>query len=203
MGGIFFGVRYGWEEEKTKFSFRGEHAAMLWEMEFSAPGDNKWTYRGFDGEVGVCHHGDRATLDAALEVVSQYTGVNLDALGSVLDMIMPLGDGHACAMQAYQEHLESEREARVCDDEEDEVLPLLIDAAIDGDIARVQERLDAGDDINETDLEGWTALMYASDEGHSAVVDLLRAAWAREDGIEGDKATHRPEGESPPAFLPN
>lgn len=46
-------------------------------------------------------------------------------------------------------------------------------AASAGDLAKVKELLAAGADINAANTYGGTALAFASDKGHAAVVDLL------------------------------
>lgn len=49
----------------------------------------------------------------------------------------------------------------------------LVTAAKKGDIAAVQESLSKDANINETDSEGFTALMHAANNGHIEVVKLL------------------------------
>jgi ankyrin repeat protein len=48
-----------------------------------------------------------------------------------------------------------------------------IAAAESGDLATIRELLDGGQNVNEADAEGWTALMQAIDEGHLHVVNAL------------------------------
>jgi ankyrin repeat protein len=49
----------------------------------------------------------------------------------------------------------------------------LIDAAADGDMAKVQELLRSGVDINGHARDDWTALTIAAREGHLGIVRLL------------------------------
>ena len=51
-----------------------------------------------------------------------------------------------------------------------------VDAAREGNLARVQEMLAAGTDVDDADPSGWTALMWASYGDHAAVVRALLAA---------------------------
>lgn len=46
-------------------------------------------------------------------------------------------------------------------------------AARSGDVARLREWLDAGNDPNQYDSAGWTPLLWASVRGHADAVDLL------------------------------
>jgi serine/threonine-protein phosphatase 6 regulatory ankyrin repeat subunit B len=54
----------------------------------------------------------------------------------------------------------------------------LVEAARDGNLARVRELLDAGANVNQADNHGDTALMAASRYGHATVVEMLLAAGA-------------------------
>ena len=56
----------------------------------------------------------------------------------------------------------------------------LIDAAKDGDIAKVKEPIKAGVDVNAKSNGGWTALMHAAEEGNTEIVKLLKSAGAKE-----------------------
>jgi hypothetical protein len=66
------------------------------------------------------------------------------------------------------------RSGRAADDPGD----ALRRAAGAGDLAKVQELLAAGVDVNSANAYGGTALAFASDHGHPAVVDLLLARGA-------------------------
>ena len=50
---------------------------------------------------------------------------------------------------------------------------LLMYAASNGDIELVRDLVDKGVDINVTDVNGWSALTYASTYGHSEIVSEL------------------------------
>jgi cytohesin len=52
------------------------------------------------------------------------------------------------------------------------------DAARDGDLAGVQELLDAGADVNAKDNDGWTPLHIAASKNHREIVELLIAKGA-------------------------
>ena len=52
----------------------------------------------------------------------------------------------------------------------------LLNAAREGNIAIVKALLDKGIDVNEKDREGKTALMLATGNGHTEVVELLEHA---------------------------
>lgn len=54
-------------------------------------------------------------------------------------------------------------------------------AATRGDLTRVGELLDQGQDPNELNPTGWTAMMFAAEAGRAAVVTLLRDRGARVD----------------------
>ena len=49
----------------------------------------------------------------------------------------------------------------------------LIAAAKDGDLLRVNELLDKGADVNAMSKEGYTALSFASTEGHTEIAKAL------------------------------
>lgn len=51
-------------------------------------------------------------------------------------------------------------------------LPLL-EAAEDGDLEKLQFLISNGEDINSADDEGYTALMYACNQGHYPIVECL------------------------------
>jgi ankyrin repeat protein len=51
----------------------------------------------------------------------------------------------------------------------------IIEYALVADLKKVEEYIDNGDDINVTNRYGMTALIYASNNGHQAVVELLLA----------------------------
>ena len=55
----------------------------------------------------------------------------------------------------------------------------LIDAAGNGDLAKVKELINAGADMNLKATNGWTALRCARDNGHTEIVNLLKAAGAK------------------------
>ncbi len=56
---------------------------------------------------------------------------------------------------------------------------LLIRASQNGDLNEVMELLKSGIDVNDKDDDGVTALMYATDNGYTEIVELLRRASAR------------------------
>ena len=56
----------------------------------------------------------------------------------------------------------------------------LIDAAKDGDLVKVKELIAAGADVNAKDDDGWTALMYAAEKGYTEIIEILKAAGAKE-----------------------
>ncbi len=51
-------------------------------------------------------------------------------------------------------------------------------AALGGYVEIVQMLIEAGAELNTSDLHGWTALMEAAQKGHLQVVDLLLTAGA-------------------------
>lgn len=51
---------------------------------------------------------------------------------------------------------------------------VLIEAAKDGNMLVLKAALDKGADINAKDKNGWTALMWASKNGHSEIVNFLK-----------------------------
>ena len=56
----------------------------------------------------------------------------------------------------------------------------LINAAMGGHAESVQVLLDSGTDVNAKNNDGTTALMFAEEEGHTEIVELLKKAGARE-----------------------
>jgi ankyrin repeat protein len=56
----------------------------------------------------------------------------------------------------------------------------LITAAEKGDIAVMQTLLAKGADVDVKDNDGVTALMYAAQNGHKHIVELLKKAGAKE-----------------------
>jgi len=64
------------------------------------------------------------------------------------------------------------------------VTPLMI-AAKEGDVSRVKELLEREVQVDQPSKYGWTALMFASWQGHPGVVDVLLAAGADPDVISG------------------
>lgn len=54
----------------------------------------------------------------------------------------------------------------------------LIEAAKAGDISRVQALIDDGEDLEQKDNYGWTALNWAAGHGYLAIVQLLHKAGA-------------------------
>jgi hypothetical protein len=56
----------------------------------------------------------------------------------------------------------------------------LIDAAYNGDLARVKSLIAAKADVNAKTTGGYTALLIASERGYVEVVKLLKQAGARE-----------------------
>jgi hypothetical protein len=65
----------------------------------------------------------------------------------------------------------------------------LVDAARMGDVAKVQDLLDMGVDVNHQDKNGETALMKASSEGHEVVVKVLLAEGAKVNDTTNDGQT--------------
>jgi len=55
---------------------------------------------------------------------------------------------------------------------------ILMHSAAGGDYAKVKRLIEEGADVNAQDKEGWTALMRASQNGHTEVVKLLIEAEA-------------------------
>ncbi len=49
-----------------------------------------------------------------------------------------------------------------------------------GHAESVQVLLDSGTDVNAKNNDGTTALMFAEEEGHTEIVELLKKAGARE-----------------------
>lgn len=56
--------------------------------------------------------------------------------------------------------------------------------ALDGDVAGIQERLAAGDDIAHADAQGFTALHFAAQQSHTDAVAALLAAGAPVDATD-------------------
>ena len=56
----------------------------------------------------------------------------------------------------------------------------LIEAAKNGDTVSIKALLDAGADVNVKGEDGYTALMFAANAGHTEIVELLKAAGAKE-----------------------
>jgi ankyrin repeat protein len=56
----------------------------------------------------------------------------------------------------------------------------LLNAAREGNIAIVKALLDKGIDVNEKDREGKTALMLATENDHTEIVELLEQAQGEE-----------------------
>jgi ankyrin repeat protein len=54
-----------------------------------------------------------------------------------------------------------------------EIVKSLLDAVYEGDLQRVKSVLDQGADVNAKDIDGWTALMYASLNGYADIVKYL------------------------------
>ena len=65
----------------------------------------------------------------------------------------------------------------------------IIDAAIIGDITKLQLQLDSGADINQKDVNGKTALMHAAYKGHVAIVKFLLENGADPDIEDRDSDT--------------
>lgn len=61
----------------------------------------------------------------------------------------------------------------------------LVDAATEGDAARVETLLEGGADIEAHANDGWTALAVASREGHLKTVELLLFRGAQVNAREG------------------
>ena len=51
----------------------------------------------------------------------------------------------------------------------------LFKAALEGDLSKVSEMVQQGSDVNQTDQDGRTALMYAAFNGHAEVAKILLA----------------------------
>ncbi|RLN31671.1 hypothetical protein BBJ28_00025017, partial [Nothophytophthora sp. Chile5] len=62
-----------------------------------------------------------------------------------------------------------------------EEMQTLIKAARSGSVQSVKQALEFGDDVNTLSSDHWTALMAASEEGHTDVVELLLANKANVD----------------------
>lgn len=56
--------------------------------------------------------------------------------------------------------------------------------ALDGDVAGIQERLEAGDDIAQADAQGFTALHFAAQQSQADAVAALLAAGAPVDAVD-------------------
>jgi hypothetical protein len=67
--------------------------------------------------------------------------------------------------------------------------PEIVQAARNGNLPRVQELLAAGADVNQVDDRGFTALMLATDWGHTAIAAALLAAGAEVDKVDYDGMT--------------
>ena len=63
--------------------------------------------------------------------------------------------------------------------EDNEIDIDILRAAKSGNTAEVRALLDVGVMVNATDDEGITALKYASEAGHTEIVELLRDAGAK------------------------
>lgn len=66
----------------------------------------------------------------------------------------------------------------------------LVDAALSGDLARVQALLKQGANIEATAFDGLTSLDAAANEGHLDVVKYLVAAGAAVNGTTNGNQTH-------------
>lgn len=77
---------------------------------------------------------------------------------------------------------------------------VLIEAAKDGNLLVLKTAIDKGADINAKDKNGWTALMWASKNGHSEVVEFLKEKGARlsEMSVEPIVEHKNPEGKPNP-----
>ena len=56
----------------------------------------------------------------------------------------------------------------------------LIYSVLIGDLVKVKELIAAGADVNAKDDDGWTALMYAAEKGYTEIIEILKAAGAKE-----------------------
>ena len=56
----------------------------------------------------------------------------------------------------------------------------LMDAVYEGNLAKVKELVENGADVNLTNKKGYTALMYASENGHTDIVEFLKSVGAKE-----------------------
>ena len=57
---------------------------------------------------------------------------------------------------------------------------LFLQAVKRGDVAEVKKLIDEGTDVNAQNKEGYTALIWASNDGHTEIVELLEEAGAVE-----------------------
>ncbi|RMG00343.1 MAG: ankyrin repeat domain-containing protein, partial [Acidobacteria bacterium] len=67
------------------------------------------------------------------------------------------------------------------DERDDYGRTLLMGAACNNDKSVVEYLLENGRDVNAKDSDGWTALMYAEEEGHDEIVEILLQAQDLED----------------------
>ena len=73
--------------------------------------------------------------------------------------------------------LEANADPNICSNEGTwEGISPLMSTCTKGYVDIVKILLEKGADINKQDQDGWTALHWASDEGHQAVVDILLEA---------------------------
>ena len=56
----------------------------------------------------------------------------------------------------------------------------LMDAVYEGNLAKVKEFVENGANVNLTNKKGYTALMYASENGHTDIVEFLKSVGAKE-----------------------